>query len=61
MNAVVVPLRSRSPAVRSTPPRRRANAEVRTREYLTPDEVERLMDAARRTLNRPGFSGGSGA
>jgi type 1 fimbriae regulatory protein FimB/type 1 fimbriae regulatory protein FimE len=32
----------------AAPPRRRANAEVRTREYLTPDEVERLMDAARR-------------
>ena len=49
MNAVVIPLRHRSSAVRSTPPRRRANAEVRTREYLTPDEVEQLMDGARRT------------
>jgi type 1 fimbriae regulatory protein FimB/type 1 fimbriae regulatory protein FimE len=28
------------------PPRRRKNTEVRSREYLTPDEVERLMDAA---------------
>jgi len=30
------------------PPRRRPNAELRPREYLTPDEVERLMAAARR-------------
>ena len=28
------------------PPRRRTNAESRPREYLTPDEVERLMNAA---------------
>lgn len=31
---------------RPTPPRRRKNTEVRTREYLTPDEVEQLMTAA---------------
>ena len=31
------------------PPRRRPNAEVRSREYLTPDEVEKLIAAARRT------------
>ena len=30
------------------PPRRVPNAEVRTREYLTPDEVEALMNAARK-------------
>lgn len=30
------------------PPRRQPNAERRTREYLTPDEVARLMDAAGR-------------
>ncbi len=30
-------------------PRRPKNSELRTREYLTPDEVESLMDAARRT------------
>jgi type 1 fimbriae regulatory protein FimB/type 1 fimbriae regulatory protein FimE len=46
MNAVVVPLR-RSGAVIC--PRRRPNAELRAREYLTPDEVERLMEAARCT------------
>jgi len=28
------------------PPRRRKNSEVRSREYLTPHEVERLIDAA---------------
>lgn len=31
------------------PPRRRKNAEVRTREYLTLDEVRKLRDAARST------------
>jgi type 1 fimbriae regulatory protein FimE len=31
------------------PPRRRKNGDVRSREYLTNDEVERLMDAAGRT------------
>lgn len=30
------------------PPRRRTNAERRVREYLTPDEVERLIEAARK-------------
>ena len=30
-------------------PRRPKNSEIRAREYLTPDEVESLMDAARRT------------
>ena len=29
-----------------TPPRRRANQDTRTREYLTPTEVEHLLDAA---------------
>src|SRR5688500_8917841 len=29
-------------------PRRRRNADVRSREYLTPEEVERLIAAARR-------------
>jgi integrase len=33
---------------RTVPPRRRPNAELRTREYLTPAEVEVLLDAARR-------------
>ena len=31
------------------PPLRRRNSEVRSREYLTLDEVERLMDAAGKT------------
>ena len=31
------------------PPRRVKNNEVRSREYLTPDEVDRLMNAARKT------------
>jgi integrase len=30
------------------PPRRRKNSETRTREHLTPDEVEQLLAAARR-------------
>lgn len=33
---------------RTVPPRRRKNADLRPREYLTEKEVERLMDAARR-------------
>jgi type 1 fimbriae regulatory protein FimB/type 1 fimbriae regulatory protein FimE len=33
-------------APRPAPPRRRPNAEARGREHLTPDEVERLADAA---------------
>jgi integrase len=33
---------------RTVPPRRRPNAELRTREYLTPAEVEALIDAAKR-------------
>jgi type 1 fimbriae regulatory protein FimB/type 1 fimbriae regulatory protein FimE len=32
---------------RTAPPRRRPNAELRSREYLTLDEVERLIGAAR--------------
>lgn len=46
MNSVVVPLHPR--ARQAVPPRRRTNAEVRSREYLTADEVERLMNAARK-------------
>ncbi len=34
-----------------TPPKRVANSEVRTREYLTPDEVTALMKAAK-TMGR---------
>jgi type 1 fimbriae regulatory protein FimB/type 1 fimbriae regulatory protein FimE len=44
VSAVIVPLGARSKAA---PPRRRTNATVRTREYLTPDEVERLTNTAR--------------
>ncbi len=44
MNAQVIPLKTRK-ARRSTP-LRRPNADLRTREYLTPDEVEKLMKAA---------------
>jgi hypothetical protein len=32
---------------REAPPKRRRNADVRSREYLTPEEVERLIAAAR--------------
>jgi type 1 fimbriae regulatory protein FimB/type 1 fimbriae regulatory protein FimE len=34
--------------VKRTLPKRRPNAEYRTREYLTPTEVDRLIEAARR-------------
>src|SRR5687768_2174400 len=36
------------------PPRRKSNREVRSREYLTVDEVKRIRDAARR-VGRNGF------
>ena len=36
------------------PPRRVANADVRPREYLTGEEVERLIKAARDRLDRYG-------
>jgi len=50
----VVPLRGRDGAAPSTlngkvPPKRIPNAESRSREYLTPDEIESLMSAARKT------------
>jgi type 1 fimbriae regulatory protein FimB/type 1 fimbriae regulatory protein FimE len=35
------------PEEREAPPKRRRNAEVRSREYLTPEEVERLIAAAK--------------
>jgi integrase len=35
------------PAVGSSTPRRRKNAELRTREYLTPDEVKALLEAVK--------------
>src|SRR5690349_16525931 len=46
--AKVVQLRGAA-ARRPQPPRRVANAAVRSREYLTPDEVEQLEQAARST------------
>lgn len=55
----VVPLRGRSRAAPNTlngkvsPPPRKTNREVRSREYLTPDEVDRLMVAAK-SLGRHG-------
>jgi hypothetical protein len=33
--------------LRTVTPRRRANAELRSREYLTPAEIEKLMKSAR--------------
>lgn len=41
------------PADRKKMPRRPSNAELRTREYLTPDEVEQLQRAAA-SVGRPG-------
>lgn len=54
-SAKVVPLRSTPGDTPNTengkvpPPRRKRNAEVRPREYLTPKEVEALMEAASKT------------
>jgi len=47
-NGKVVPFRPRKASRRltSAPPRRKTNAAVRTREYLTPDEVAKLLKAA---------------
>src|SRR4051812_2346698 len=45
-NGKVVQFPTRKQVVRSSPPKRRANAELRSREYLTPDEVSRVMKAA---------------
>ena len=38
-----------TPQNRQTPPKRVRNSEVRTREYLTPDEVTALLKAAKKT------------
>ena len=48
----VIPLRGRKGAVPNTlngkvPPPRRKNSEVRSREHLTPDEIDRLMTSAK--------------
>ena len=42
----VVPLKSRNTVNKKLPPRRKRNADVRTREFLTPDEVDQIMAAA---------------
>ena len=54
----VVALRGRNRTAPNTlngkvPPPRKTNKEVRSREYLTPDEVERLLVAAK-SLGRHG-------
>ena len=55
----VVPLRGQKRAAPNTlngkvpPPPRKKNKDARSREYLTPDEVERLMVAAK-SLGRHG-------
>jgi type 1 fimbriae regulatory protein FimE len=46
------PSTGREIAEPSSPPRRRRNAEVRTREYLTADEVERMLAAVRKVRGR---------
>jgi len=47
MTKAALRLVSPRPVVGTVPPRRRPNAELRSREYLTEPEVERLMKAAR--------------
>lgn len=47
-NLKLVAPRTENRTVTSATPTRRPNAEYRTREYLTPSEVERLMKAAAR-------------
>ena len=46
MNTALSPCQT--PFSGKSPPRKPHNAEVRPREYLTPEEVQRLMQAARR-------------
>jgi type 1 fimbriae regulatory protein FimB/type 1 fimbriae regulatory protein FimE len=51
-NIIHLPMRReqrQQPFSGKMPPRRRKNAEVRSREHLTPDEVGKLLAAARRT------------
>ena len=45
MSAQIVQLKPRKP-VRRSMPKRRPNAQLRTREYLTPSEVAKLMTVA---------------
>jgi len=45
-----LPLRLVTPTIEKrtvTPPRRKPNAELRTREYLTEAEIDKLIDAAK--------------
>ena len=46
-NAVIIALRKPDTAGASTSPHRRTATQPRVREYLTQDEIERLMTAAR--------------
>lgn len=43
---VIAPSTQNGKVVRGLPPKRRFNADVRSREHLTPDEVDRLIAAA---------------
>lgn len=48
-NLIKLPQPSKMGKKQSAPPRRRKNAEVRSREYLTPVEVEALIEASKKT------------
>jgi len=52
--ATVIPLRQTPKWAkrRNPPPIRQLNRATRTREHLTPDEVKRMMTAARRVAGR---------
>ena len=58
MEAQVIELTSRrktSPTSKNgqVPPRRRSNREIRPRDHLTPDEIERLLKAAKTVGRHP--------
>jgi hypothetical protein len=64
-SATVVQLREPAATFRrlrneSLPPRRRPNSAVRSREYLTSDEVEKMMEAAR-SIGRHGHRDATGS
>src|SRR5262249_4039854 len=46
--SVTTPNTENGKVLRGRPPKRRINADVRSREHLTPDEVKRLVTAARK-------------
>src|SRR5947207_207341 len=48
----VLPSRRSGSVLRTVPLRRPTNAEQRAREYLTPKEVERLIEAAKKPTRR---------